>query len=330
MIRRVIVAAALLLAAAGAYSAYWMSAADTLRAEIARWAAERRAEGWTVAYDGPEISGFPLALGATIATPHLAVPGWSWHGPTVMASARPWSPGEIALNFPGAHRIEIVGRDRRRVIVAKAGAATGWFRAAADGRIAEAAANLTTVEAGRAGDDATTTAAKVTIRLIPTGSRIAMTITDMLLPPDTRPPLGRAVERIDSLVALQGPIAGQTPHEALMRWRDGGGTMEIEHLRLLWGGLDFSGSGTMALDGAQQPIGAMKARIAGYRALVDALETAGLLRGTDGFVAKLALGMVARATPGGNNIVSLPVTLQDRRLSIGPAKLLRLPAIKWD
>ncbi|MBT7760018.1 MAG: DUF2125 domain-containing protein, partial [Rhodospirillaceae bacterium] len=117
---------------------------------------------------------------------------------------------------------------------------------------------------------------------------------------------------------------------ALGDWRDSGGTLDIKRLHLDWGGMKFDGDGTLALDADLQPVGAMKARIKGYRELVDGLVRARQIRERDADMAKFVLNMVARATPGGENTVTVPVTIQDRRLFIGPASLMNLPRIDWD
>jgi hypothetical protein len=94
--------------------------------------------------------------------------------------------------------------------------------------------------------------------------------------------------------------------------------------------VESDATGTVALDGRMQPVGAFTARIQGFFEAVEALRARGLIRGRDASMAKLVLGAMARPAPGGGPpVLSLPVTLQDRVLYAGPVALVRLPELRW-
>ena len=80
-----------------------------------------------------------------------------------------------------------------------------------------------------------------------------------------------------------------------------------------------------------QPIGAFTASISGFNDAVDALVEAGAARPQDGALAKVVLGVLAKTPPGGGpKVVSLPLSLQDRRLSVGPVPLVTFKRIEWE
>ncbi len=333
--------AAVIVLGAALYSAYWFFAADELRRGIDRWAEDRRRAGWTVSWESVSVGGFPLSLKTTIIAPRLAVPiRWDWRGPDFTVTAPPWNPGEIAAVFPGEHRIAILTGGESREFRLLAREALG--RASiSGGRLREVSARLVETELKQVeiGPPGTMTADAVVLRLAvsalqaepsggATGPVIGVALSGLMLPETARPALGRAIRTVDADFELPGGLPHGIPG-GLARWRDDGGTLEIRRLRLVWGGLRFDGDGTMALDSELQPVGAMRARIGGYRATVDALARAGLVRGRDAPTVKLVLGLVARVTPGGDDTITVPITLQDRRLSVGPARLLVVPRIEW-
>ena len=72
--RRVLLILSVAVAAiVGAYAIYWHVAANRLAEGIGRWAAERQANGYEIAYGQPVIGGFPLRLEAQIEKQNIAV-----------------------------------------------------------------------------------------------------------------------------------------------------------------------------------------------------------------------------------------------------------------
>src|SRR5260221_522214 len=135
-------------------------------------------------------------------------------------------------------------------------------------------------------------------------------------------------------VTLAGAVKGAVPpgqlRQALATWRDDGGTIELEEGALRWGSLAASANGTLALDAALQPIGALTATIENHNAVIDAAVAGGTLRADDANLAKVLLGLMAKPGADGKKRLTLPVTLQNRRLYLGPAQIAVLPAITWE
>ncbi|KAF0137186.1 MAG: conserved exported protein of unknown function [Rhodospirillaceae bacterium] len=150
------------------------------------------------------------------------------------------------------------------------------------------------------------------------------------LPPALDLPVGARVEAVGFKSRIIGTIPPGDLAQALARWREAGGTVEVEALAIDWPPLKLHGSGTLALDEQLQPIGAMTARIQGFFAAVDSLSQRGVIRSRDASMAKVILGMLAQSPPeGGPPVISLPLTVQERTLQAGPVRLIRLPDIRW-
>ncbi len=131
--------------------------------------------------------------------------------------------------------------------------------------------------------------------------------------------------------ALNGPVpVGRTPAERAAAWRDGGGSLEVRHLALVWGPLDLTGSATLALDEQLQPMGAASARVVGYAETLDSLAAHAAISRSAATAAKAVLSLLANSPDDGSPPdVEVPLTLQYRTLSMRQVPLVRLPEIEW-
>ena len=340
--RRLVLAGAILAALIAVYSAYWFFAARNFRDGVMRWTADKRAEGWTAAYDDLSVAGFPLWLRAELSGANIAPPGeptmWRWQGPTLAAAARPWNWRLVVFDFPGAHRVTVRDGKRSREFQLSVARARAIARLDPGGRFDHLSGDMETIETGAAG-----------WRIKAVHWSLALPIRDRAndAASDKEPPgprlrfmvsgiehqeqilLGRPIERLEAEIKLVGAIDKGAVRDALAAWRDAGGLLKLNHLSLKWPPLSLEADGAVALDGDLQPIGAMTARIRGYDDAIDILVQTGVLRAGAALAAKLALTLQARRTPDGGSSVTVPLTLQDRRLSIGPVRLRPLPRIDW-
>jgi hypothetical protein len=339
LILRLVLLAAALGAAAVGWWAYWQTATDRFQVALENWANQQRALGHTIEYATPVFSGFPFAIRAEIGEPRIAMPaqGFGWQGPTIDAEASPLDPLTIRLHAPGEHRlIRVVGAARSELVV-EAGGLDGVLDLGASAlqslalsgsqlRARDSRGQLVTLDAFDLSlEPAATPPAAYTDRLLGFAFHL-----DWLVLPPLGLPLG---DRIDALAIegrIMGPIPPGTPAAALEVWRKAGGTLEIDAATGRWGPVRFAGDGTFALDERLQPQGAAAVTISGYEQAIDAMVAAGYLTGEQGAVGKSMLAAFAREpAEGGLQEVRLPVTLQNRRLLMGPLEFAELPPIEW-
>ena len=107
--------------------------------------------------------------------------------------------------------------------------------------------------------------------------------------------------------------------------------MELAGFALRWDSLDVSGNGTLALDRELQPTGAMTLSVRGFETVIDTLVARGVIRPGPAATARTILGLMAK-TPeeGGAPVLTAPLTVQNRKLFVGPVRLAELPAIVWE
>lgn len=349
MIRRhpIFVLTVALAAIVLSYGAAWLFAAGIMGDEVDSWIAERRAEGWTVDHGPIAAEGFPLALRLNIDSLRMehGEGGRYWRAPAVTISFRPWNLRRIEFSAPGTHRFGAVSGVRRSEFSLSAATADGHVRIDDAGRVKLLTVMLKGVRFAAAPNTPETTARRFVLTLsapepvadpaIPPHRRPSFRLVadadGIDLPPNVRPALGNRIENLGLTAMLRGRLGARPLAKALAEWRDSGGIIEIERLQLKWADLGLAADGTVALDRNMQPVGALTARITGFRETADALVAAGKVRPRDAVTARIVLGMLAK-TPkdGGPPVITAPLSAQHGRLFIGPVGLLSLPRIGWD
>ncbi|HXP96720.1 MAG TPA: DUF2125 domain-containing protein, partial [Telmatospirillum sp.] len=158
---------------------------------------------------------------------------------------------------------------------------------------------------------------------------LRLSLDDLGLPDDPRLLFGPLISSVRLEAHLQGSVAGGPVEQALTAWRDDGGTVEIERLSVDWKPLALSGAGTLALDRDLQPMLASNCDIRGLFEAIDALSRSGVVRPQDAGMVKLIFGLMMKPDKNGAKTLSVPLTIQNRVLSVGPVKLFELPVLAW-
>lgn len=343
--RVAVVALAAATAVVALYGGLWLYAANALDEGIERWAAERRAEGWRVAFGTRRWAGFPFRLAQRIRAPSLAriIDGKTrrWRGPEIEVEFLPWRPDEIRLRFPGTHHIDLDTAGRARTLILDVASAGAVVRRDTESAARTLTLDLAALTVRRPGGGSPTGVERltVTIEAAPqaasgddrgASARLVVKLRGLTLPAETKPALGHRIDSLALDAAMMGHLAAGPLRETLAAWRDEGGTIELSRLDMVWSDLVLDADGTLALDAEMQPMGAMTARITGFRQTVDALVAAGMVRPRDAITAKIVLGLLAKTPQGGGPPrITAPLTAQDGGLYVGPVKILRLPRIRW-
>jgi hypothetical protein len=143
-------------------------------------------------------------------------------------------------------------------------------------------------------------------------------------------PLGDTIDELNFAATEKGAIPSGKLADAVAAWRDAGGKIELDNLRLKWGALDATATGTIALDQELQPTGSFSGAIQGYDQILTALVQNGQMRASDASLARIALTFLAKAGLDGKPEIRTAFTIQNSQMFLGPAKLGRLPRITWE
>jgi hypothetical protein len=330
--------AALLVLGAG-YTGYWFLVARRIEAGFIDWAVSQRAAKIDLSWQRMHVSGYPVVfrvdLGSAALRDGAITPSPELHIPVLCGTARPWDFGDWRLAAPegftadfaaaGAYApVKLIAQTAEGVVsIETEGSWTLWLTV-----------RETTVEAGppvRVGS------AHVTLTVPPRPPRrhadqmmaLAVEASQIKLPLAVGA-LGDAIDELDFAATEEGAIPGGKLADALAAWRDAGGKIELDNLRLKWGALDATATGTIALDQELQPTGHFSGTIQGYDQILTALVQNGQMRASDAGLARIALTMLAKAAPDGKPEIRTAFTIQNGQMLLGPAKLGRLPRITWE
>ena len=321
----------------------WFTLASNMRSQTLDWVEARRAEGFTLRYTKFELSGFPFMLRGTVDEPGLGRADsrspWAWQGERLVMQTRPWTPWRLRLALGGVQTVRLADGAGGRTYSGAAGELALDLvlgnRGPESGRLRVVGLDLSTADGTPA---ITVERAEIAARRgfpDPNDYRaptldVDLTSRGLGLPDELNLPLGRIIGALRLEAGVRGTVPPGPWRDALAKWRDDGGTVEVARLGLTYGPLDMRANGTMALDGDMQPIGAFTAKVQGFFPLVDALKEKGLVRSRDAVTAKVVLGVLAKKpADGGPPTLNLPLTVQGRKIYAGPMALAEVPAITW-
>ncbi|WP_448206135.1 DUF2125 domain-containing protein [Azospirillum sp. sgz302134] len=319
----------------GAYSVWWWQAASAVERGVLAWIEDQRANGALVEHRGLTVGGYPLVIRAALEAPHLATRGAEWQGTRLVAEAPPWNHTRIALSLPGEQKLSLVSASQPPLDLLAKGGGQGHVLLTLAGQPVELRLGFTDLVAQPNAMPLPVAALDLTATQPPeppaghtdTGLSVSLTASGVTLPEDTPGSLGRKVEQ----ALLSARVLGRPPKPepaSLSAWSRDGGTVELDSLKLDWGPLKLAMNGTLALDGTLQPQAALTAEVRGFQAVLDALQ--GFFRPKELALARTMLTMLARpAEPGGEPVLTAPVTVQNRSLFLGPLKVAALPPVVW-
>ncbi len=317
------------------YGGYWFWLANEIAEGIDDWVAAEQVEGRVVAFGSRDITGFPGEM-------HFSFKGISYedraggrtlHLPGLTGSMSPLDLGRVT------------GRAEGPLVVQQlTGPAPGRYEiSAADNAIRYRAAEPQEVvvslrDARVVGAEALDglTATKFDIGLergsVPVFGTFSIDAEGIKLPPVHVTPLADNIRYLRVVADLKGAVPPAAITSAwLEAWRQDGGDIDFRKLAFGHGDADVVSEGTLALDNELQPIAAFTAKVSGFAETIDTLIEAGYVRPQEGGMAKAVLGFLARTPKGGGApTLGAAISVQDRTLSVGPVKLMRLPFVRWD
>ena len=335
---------ALLLAVIIGDFVVWKIAVQRMQSGLADWIAANRATGWSVTTTAPETGGWPLA--ATLTLRDVAVSGGEPAIPGGLAWRADRAVVHLDLFHPLVLRIEAEGAQHLRVAAAPDIAySAGRLHLLVPLRFDPSAPALDLqAEALRAsipvaGGDDTLTIDRLDLDTVlhPAATQaqasvsIAAKAAGIALPTRVKWALGGQIASVVIDAALNGALptaAGLTANAT--KWRDDGGSLDVQRLQTQWGPLGLTATAKLALDPQMQPMGTGTAKVAGYAATLDAMARNRLMSRSAATSAKAVLSLLANAPDDGSpSEVEVPLSLQYRTLSMRQVPLVRLPELDW-
>jgi hypothetical protein len=330
------VVGAVLVIGIGAYSVFWWVAAGKIEDTVTTWQAESREQKLDVSWQAMRVAGYPfsfrLELSGVALKNEATNPPADLQAPSVTATVYPWNfhaawfaaPNGVEASLgQGAIPVHINAEHAGGAVAQTSdGATTIWlslYQAKADALVSLAARAVHAWVILPSAAPATHQDAGIAVGVV----------THDLALPVTPPGFSGPINDLGFGVTLMGAFPPGPLRQAATTWRNDGGTVELDNLRLRWGDMEINGSGTLALDNDLQPIGGFSGGVAGFDQLLNALVASGKVKASDARVARLALAMLAKAGPDGRPEISTSLTIQNGEMYLGPAKLGPAPRIDW-
>ncbi len=352
------------LLAIGVEAVVWLVATRQLEAAFRGWVATRRAEGWQVAAGEERLGGWPFAAILTVAGfaisggQNLVPGGLAWRTRDLALHLDLLAPDRLLVQPAGIEHFRLAGSSEVALAASRveatlptsAGpdAAEQIDITAADAHLGAAglasdlvrAASLTihaSLEQPSGGAGSGTARAGLGVppamaEMERSSVSLRLDATKVAIAGARLPALGPDLALVSLSAVMTGPLpSGPAWAVELGAWRDGGGTLTVRDLSLVWGPLAVGAAGRLALDQAMQPAGNGTARIVGYAETLDALVADGSIGRGAATAVKAVLMLLARpsATAGAPPEVDVPLHLEDRTLSVGTIPLLKIPEVSW-
>ena len=342
--RRLLLLALVALAALGAgHTLLWRAMASQLEQGWQSWVQLRRAQGWQVEHAPPVRGGWPFA--ATLALDRLRLDGATATLPgglgftaqrAVLRVELPWL-DRLHVDLPGHQRLRLGALDYP--FIADRLTATVPLERDTPPSSAEFVAERLRIGTPAGGMEVALATLSVSGSSSATDTESALELTFAaegvnLPPPAPGDPLarfGRRIATVSADLALSGPLpGGRSPTPRAEAWRDGGGTLELRGLAMRWGPLGGTATATLAFDETLQPMGAGALRLTGAADALDALAEAGLIGRRAALTARSLLPLISRPSAGnGAPEIEVPLTLEDRTLTLARIPVLRFPPLDW-
>jgi hypothetical protein len=335
-----VAAVAVLLAAIGGYFAYWRYVAGRIEDGLVAWQQSERKHRIEASWQKLRISGFPFAF--RVALDHVQLHDASRSPmPQVQlaylrAAARPWDFDNWHLEAPQGLRAELVPAGGKPAAELTAASAQGTVSVAPTGA-AWVWLGLHNLALSHAAGAVPVRSADAWL-VLPANPAVKDTDPSFGFAAHLRrvgvaaPPMNFA-KIIDELafgVTVKGALPEGPLAQAAARWRDAGGTIEVENLRLDWSGLGITANGTLALDQKLQPMAAFAGGIEGFNAIIEAFVAADQMTPEQGSMVEIALTSLAKPGPDGKPQITAPFTIQNGKMYLGPAPLGAAPHIVWE
>jgi hypothetical protein len=341
--RRVFVLPLVLVAAlAVAYALSWFVVARWVQDGFRNWASVQTARGNAVEYGTLAVSGFPGPIRLAIPSPRVVSQkgGWHWSADQTTLEALPWRWRRFRLEVSGRQQVALPFAGELRHFSAQPTETLLIGEMDDHGRLAQGMLRIADIRLDDAAGVEVLAAKGLRLHVRqrePAGATPGQSALDLTLQANAvrlgtpiETPLDRDIQDIAMVTTVTGTLPETFLRDAMDAWRRSGGTLELTHFQVDWGKLSLRARGTLSLDEALRPLGALTAEIKGYAETLSVLARARILQQRAVAGTQLALDLLSRRDEGDNRrVVTVPVAAQNGALYIGPVRLLKLPPIPF-
>jgi hypothetical protein len=315
------------------WSGYWFAGSSAVRTGAETFFADAAAQGLVAEKSGLAVRGFPNRFDLQVDGLRLADPaaGTAWEAPFVQVFAMTWKPWHIIAALPPEQVVTLPDQAvtlraeglraslRARpatdlplaAVIVESGAVTATSTAGWTAGAARAVASISAdEEVPGAGDAPNAYVLSLDAAdLTPDPAATQAILAEAGLPP--RIGTLRVLATATTTAPLDRFAGDSRPRLAALKLTD---------LTVLWGDLTVTAAGDIAPDDAGLAAGRIDFSVTNWQPLVPAMVAAGAIKPELAQTVQTMLTALARDT-GDENVLKLPLVLQDGRMSLGPLPL---------
>jgi hypothetical protein len=324
----------LLVVVVGGYTYLWFYTAEKLEDWLVGSVAKLEQEGYSPSYDRIEIKGFPFKLEARLLNPCIQCPKpvpfkISGSG-LITATTSVWNPRQIKITGNEKISCFLLGDESEEFPLAsidqfqiQGALANNFFN---NYLIVLKGFQLGTwkmqdITFACTNDHSQTTADKIIITVN------NMSFTSVI----NKLPLASTIQQIalEANVSRPQTFDGQLT-TILKGWYDQEGVIDLMKLNLVWDDIRLEGNGTLSLDQDLQPLGAFTVNVYGIDPVLKIMTNQKILHKNVVPILKTVLSTLLGTDENKQEVYhSLPISLQDRELSIASIPIMKFDLINW-
>jgi hypothetical protein len=299
-----------------------------LKTEIIRAEADLRQKGYEISCSNLEFKGTPWSIEAIVQNPHLKDPQgfMDWHGEKMKVMIRPWNFNTFIFTLPGNQRLFILKNPLFGALSLEG--AQGTLKLNSQNKLNEASVFIDKLVSMKEGSVRPLVFYSLSFKAenIASFTNVNLLFKSSVkgFEPYFKEKCPKQPLDVDLKAHLSG-YQGKNPVPlTLAEWRDGGGVLEIDFAKVTWQPIVFEAEGTLTYDKDLYPLGSFSTRIIGHQEALSHMIELGCMNKNNAMWAGFALDLLSKQDEKGNKVLSVPLTLQDRRLSLGAIPLLKM------
>ena len=317
-----------IVAAALAYSGWWVYAAQSLRSDVEAWFDDQRADGWEADYDDLSVRGFPSRTDVTLTNPSFTAPdgAFEWSAPFLQMLTLSYRRGHVIIAWPDTQTLmtangpaEILSQGLRASIVYQDDVI---LRSNLEAEVLNIVVPDQTIAL------AGVNAAIEKIEPLDATYRFALAL-DSVAAPDT-PVTGSLVPdstgalRTDATVTLSAPLTNASVTGDLPRLE----ALEYRNTQGRYGALVVNSTGEVSFDARGRASGEISVVAENWREALANAEANGVLpTGASDGMAEI-LGLIASLS-GSREALDVTLGLNNGTVLIGPLPVGQIPPLTW-
>lgn len=292
-----------------------------------------RGEGYEISYDSLKISGTPLSITAELLNPKIRHNTNLFYivGPAVEVSMRVWNPSTLTVTFKGSHLVESTFLSESMVpkIMMDGGKASIKLDGKLDvqsidfyvehlmgikgNQTLPFSMHVVTANFGDLSDPLKSWG-DVSFKVLGLDKTIGIS-------------RGNTPMNFKLSYVLKGVPDNVNPCTTIAGWRDKGGVVDVLDLNVDWDGMVARANGTVTVDEDLRPLGSFTANFVDYDSMLEVMVHAGYIKKKAADAVGFALHLLSGEPEIGKREISIPLTMQNGELRIGPAKLMKLEPV---